>query len=292
MLQKATNAKQANEEAKELELIKLAVASAKLAGEGTITKENLESELKINFNDNIITISEIEDGWSYNSYKIYKNGEVDKLLPKGYQQVEYIESTGIEYIDTGIIPQNGFGFWIDVMPLTEISKNAMSSKIFGTSKKNNGHWGGVELATYPVNPTGQLSWFEKNAVYDPGFQSYTRCQMSDINNIFESSTGKKYNTPFITNSEIAGNLYLFAINTEEGVYANGLGTRLYGCKLYDNGEIVRNFIPCYSTTSVIDVDVVEQPKDTVGLYDLVEGKFYTNANTAESAVDFTPGPEV
>ena len=66
MLQKATNAKQANEEAKELELIKLAVASAKLAGEGTITNDNLNNELRINFDDNSITVGNTSDGgWKY-----------------------------------------------------------------------------------------------------------------------------------------------------------------------------------------------------------------------------------
>ena len=39
-----------------------------------------------------------------NGYRIYKDGRVDegKLLPDEYQQVEYIESSGTQYVDTGI----------------------------------------------------------------------------------------------------------------------------------------------------------------------------------------------
>ena len=51
LLQKATTAKEANEEAKELELIKLAVGAAKITGKGTITFQNLNEELKANFNN-------------------------------------------------------------------------------------------------------------------------------------------------------------------------------------------------------------------------------------------------
>ena len=43
LLQKATTAKEANEEAKELELIKLAVSAAQVAGEGKLTKNNIEN---------------------------------------------------------------------------------------------------------------------------------------------------------------------------------------------------------------------------------------------------------
>lgn len=50
LLQKATTAKQDNEDSKELELIKLSVSAAQVAGKGTITTENLNNELKSNLN--------------------------------------------------------------------------------------------------------------------------------------------------------------------------------------------------------------------------------------------------
>ena len=44
--------------------------------------------------------------------------------------------------------------------------------------------------------------------------------------------------------------------------------RLYSCKIYNNEKIIRNFIPCYRKTDGV-----------VGVYDLVEKKFYTNLGT-------------
>ena len=62
LLQKATTAKQENEKAKELELIKLAVSAAQVAGEGKITTGNLNTELQSNLNDPNTTKLKIKDG--------------------------------------------------------------------------------------------------------------------------------------------------------------------------------------------------------------------------------------
>ena len=110
LLQKSTSAKQDNEDSKELELIKLSVSAAKVAGKGTITTENLNNELKSNLNSETDVV-ESSDYWYYKvnkNYRIYKDGKIDegKLLPDEYQQVEYIESTGTQWIDTKLLATN------------------------------------------------------------------------------------------------------------------------------------------------------------------------------------------
>ena len=44
--------------------------------------------------------------------------------------------------------------------------------------------------------------------------------------------------------------------------------RLYNCKIWDNGTLIRNFIPCYRISD-----------NELGLYDLVNNVFYTNQGT-------------
>ena len=53
--------------------------------------------------------------------------------------------------------------------------------------------------------------------------------------------------------------------------------KIYGCKFYQDGVLIRDFIPCYNKTI-----------NKIGLYDLVESKFYTNAGTGEflKGIDF------
>lgn len=84
LLQKAQTAKETNEDGKELELIELAVAASKVEGEGTLAEDDLTHELRANFNDNSITLTELpqSNGWRYNEYKIYKDGKVEKTPNK------------------------------------------------------------------------------------------------------------------------------------------------------------------------------------------------------------------
>ena len=67
--------------------------------------------------------------------------------------------------------------------------------------------------------------------------------------------------------------------------------RYYDVKIYDKNskKMFLDFAPCYSTTTVTNVDNVQVQANTKGLYDLVEGKFYTNKGTGD---DFIAGPEV
>ena len=200
----------------------------------------------------------------------------NSLLPYEYQQAEYLETDGNQYIDTGLVPENGFGFFIDLMPLTNVDTTSASCKAMGATKRNGGFWGGVEISTYATTNGGQMTWFAKNKWYDPGFKSYTRVQLSNINNHYYSSTGKDYQTPYITASEIYGTLYLLSINNDQGVIP-GAGSRLWLCKLYNNDDVVANLVPCYRKAD-------EKP----GMYDTVRKIFLTNQGTNE----FDIGPEI
>lgn len=56
--------------------------------------------------------------------------------------------------------------------------------------------------------------------------------------------------------------------------SQAVSARLYFCKIYDNGSLVRNLIPAKNSSG------------TLGLYDAVNNVFYTNAGTGT----FTAGP--
>ena len=61
-----------------------------------------------------------------------------------------------------------------------------------------------------------------------------------------------------------------------GAYSKFIG-RLYSCTICENSNYCRNFIPCYRKSD-----------NKLGLYDLVEGKFYTNQGTG----DFERGKDI
>lgn len=279
LLQKATTAKQENEDAKELELIKLAVAAAQVTGNGTITTENLNNELRDNFSDNGIKTDEIQDGWSFKSYKIDKNGKVEKLLPKEYKQVEYIESSGTQYIDTLFLPDSNSGVETKIKFL-----NTLAEQMSGSG------WYNEQRFDFGVGDSGRSfaiaygNWYEvKNSDLDIHiFKIDSLKKIVSVDN-----TEINITTSYHRESDLT--VYLFVRN-RSGALDKISTMRLYWCKLLDNGNINRNFIPCKSTTNVLNAEGNPVPADTKGLYDLVEGKFYTNKNT--DGDDFTAGPEV
>ena len=85
------------------------------------------------------------------------------------------------------------------------------------------------------------------------------------------------------------NYFLFSLN-KGGTSQNPASFKMNSCKILENNQLIRYYIPCYSVTNVINSNSNSVPANTKGLYDFVEGKFYTNQNT--SGNDFTAGPDV
>ena len=68
--------------------------------------------------------------------------------------------------------------------------------------------------------------------------------------------------------------YVFNSHSEPSLMSS---MRLYKLKMWTDDILVRDFIPCYRKSD-----------NVVGMYDLVNGKFYTNEGTGE----FVKGPDV
>ena len=272
ILDKAKYAVNKYSEEEELEQIKLAVLSAQMKNNGNLTTDNLNTELQATFN-NDETVTEISDYYFYKAnknYRIYKDGKVEEgnLLPDKYQQVEYIESTGTQYIDTGEKWKDDSGIEIDVLCKNGIGN--IGYYIFGV-------WNGnvkdrVSLNTYIYSQTGE---FYVETGHDGYVKPNSRQMFLFKNNIF--SCGE--NNQIINNKDIDLNMYIFSLNYINSAHTQRSSMQLYNCKLWSNETLKRNFIPCYSTTTVTDVDGIERPKDTIGLYDTVEEKFYVNKGT-------------
>lgn len=181
-------------------------------------------------------------------------------LPSGYTKLYYIQSNGAQYINSGFKPNQ------DTRVLAEMqcvsSSGWTQSSLFGYSKSDS---------------TQRYEFYQYNhAFYSP----YNDATGESISLITEKiKIDKKYNLTTVNNETISsssyaqfqceGNMYIFALN-EEGSLKNLSGEkRLYSFRIYDDGTLVRDFIPC------------KNPSGVVGLYEIVEGKFYQNQGTGE-----------
>ena len=293
LLQKATTAKQDNEDSKELELIKLSVSAAQVAGKGTITTENLNNELKSNLNSETDVV-ESSDYWYYKAnknYRIYKDGKIDegKLLPDEYQQVEYIESTGKQYINTGLLAKDHIDIYLEI--LGNFSSTAKSKYIFGCSDGTSGsstyHLLGTAYSSSDFVAQHGIGGSEK-IIKSADTDKHTFC-LDFLNNTFSLDSDLIIDLEYNGTIYINQNYFLFSIN-QGGKSQSPASFKMNSCKILENNQLIRYYIPCYSVTNVINSNGNSVSANTKGLYDLVEGKFYTNKNN--SGVDFTPGPEV
>lgn len=252
IIQKAQNAIENNKYAQEEENVKLAVISAKIAGNGDITTDSLNEELNKYFN-NDEKVKEIKQGWTYKIYKILKNGKVEKLLvlPDEYQRVEYIQSTGGQYIDTGVICSQDMSCEIE-----NTFDKLINKQLFGVYQDpRRTHYGIVNAEIYM--PTVEND-FTTEHIFNIDNNYHT---------FFLSSSIYKYDDITIATGEFqfANDLtfYLFARNNN-GVVDDRCASKLTKAKFWYGDKLIRDFIPCYRKSDGV-----------IGLYDLVEDKFYT-----------------
>lgn len=182
-------------------------------------------------------------------------------LPSGYTELEYIESSGTQYVDTGVLGKSGL-----FVKSTFVMNSTGECMLLGC------------YGSYRCFPL----YFDSLKMYYGYYTNYPSTK-------FTITAGQKYSaevsllagdqslkidgetkitSSIATNYTNTRNLYLFAYNNN-GSTALYASAKLYDLQIYDNGTLVRDYVPC------------RNPYGGVGLYDLVNGQFYGNAGTGE-----------
>ena len=92
-----------------------------------------------------------------------------------------------------------------------------------------------------------------------------------VNVVLENSNWYVNNTKIGTAANVGANtktIPIFGVYYNGGSIADRASIRVYSLKMYENGQIRREFVPCYRKSD-----------NAIGLYDLVTNQFYTNAGT-------------
>lgn len=181
-------------------------------------------------------------------------------LPSGYTQLEYIESSGTQYVDTGIKPNQNFGLRLKFnMP----SGNAGCIAGCDQAWQTNGIIIVNNIVSFGSTASGSNLGLNDGADHVLTIDSGVFAK--DGSTIFTGSG--TFQAPI--------NFTLFTLN-RNGINQEYSSCRIYFCQIYDNGALVRDFVPCKNASGA------------VGLYNLVGGQFYANAGTGT----FTAGPEI
>ena len=208
--------------------------------------------------------------------------KVPKLLPDEYQQVEYIESTGTQYINTKVLNKCGFISDIGITPI-----NTSEGVFIGTLDENlNRSCVGYTRGNTTSFQVGDNYYDFENTVEVNSFYDYKISLVSG--NCYMYSNDEKITSMQKEYESSPLHIHIFARNAPKFNKAFSK-IKLHYCVIYSENVLkIRDFIPCYSTITVTDENGKQCPSGTKGLYDTVEGKFYTNQGTGE----FIVGPDV
>ena len=202
-----------------------------------------------------------EDGKTFSGERPY----ILTPLPKGYTPCKYLLSNG-GYIDTGVMADAPVKMW-GVFAGPSAGDYSILAARKGNTRLYLAHvYGGKYQYGYD-----RLYPIRDNNGGDTSIITRLRAdeQFGQCDNTIVQATE-------VANISLNLSLYLFACNYNgTAAFIAPAETRLTSCKIYGAGfatqgeiflDMKRNFVPCLNSDGV------------AGLYDLVEGKFYTSAN--------------
>lgn len=194
------------------------------------------------------------------SAKVKASGEfVTTRIPSTYQEVEWLGSSGTQYIKSGVMT-NGI-----LKQSTEIQPSRISARQLSGS--DYGWYFGVNADNY----------YENSAVSTgimPSLDSFDHLAM--ITN-YTGSTRTLYvngsssiSTASIASSSLNKEIYIYRLNASTAYYVTA---KIKSFKISSNGNLSRYLIPCYRKSDSV-----------AGFYDLVNGGFYTNQGSGTFSV--------
>lgn len=175
-------------------------------------------------------------------------------LPSGYTELEYIETGGNKYVDTGFLPNQDTRAIID---FELVGGYTTTLCIFGTRD--------VNAATTPImynmyiagSNSYRIGYYgTNNVIYLSSIKVRT---IADVNKNTTTING-------VTESQAAAtgqssySIYIGAINGK-GKASYFSNIKVYSFKLYDNGVQIRDYIPCTDESG------------NIGLYDVINKTF-------------------
>lgn len=178
-------------------------------------------------------------------------------LPTEYQEVEYIQSSGTQYIDTGFVVNKSDSYVLEIDGLFPSQAQVYQGC--------NGYMQFFVSSKYGINNESSISVGNRDTVRI-AYANQTATLTVNGSQV-ESKSWASYN---------GANVKLGVLrmgDTNNGWFNGGAASgTIYGYKLWKDEVLVSDCIPCYRKSDNI-----------VGLYDLVNGVFYTNAGTGNFA---------
>lgn len=223
------------------------------------------------------------------------------ILPTTYQRLEYITNNVVRpssngaaqaRINTGIIPNIYTKVYLKFMYIGG-TDNKLDHIIFGSTHVGFPYTSyGLSMSNCTSSPQATGAFYTAFYYSNAGWSTFDCISTSGqyTNVLYEvvfNDNGKFYinNNLMHTATDISpvtieDPIRIFNYYYSASQYTLPGAIRVYSCKIWNNGTLVRDMYPCYQKTNTIN-----------GLYDIVGNVFYSNEVT-EHPEDISAGPVV
>ena len=194
-------------------------------------------------------------------------------IPDGATRVEYLQSSGAQFIDTGVRGKVGVEAEIDVAAVS------MGDKTILGCRKDSG-----DTRFYPVHWANSKWWkgWLRSGTYWSSQEDIVLNTRYHVRSVFKSGEqafyvdGVSKGTPTseISDFDSGLDMYLFAANKYGSDVFQTASAKIYAAKIWLDGDLKREFVPCLD------------PNGTPAMYDRVSGGYFYNGGTG---ADFATG---
>jgi len=239
--------------------------------------------------DNVAGMYDVVNGVFYTNAGTGKfNVGADIItVPSEYQKVSYIQSTTNKcYIRTGVVPTDNTRMEMQIYTTCTDSFYASGSRSAGgtiffgqTGTRTKARVSAsVNEPSVQASTNGTLwSRLSSGQMYEIMLQTNGDGTYDyEINDTTHNKSFEAIGQSYTPMGDVKSD-YDICIFALSGSYIIGGTNRLYKYRLYQGGNLVRDYVPCYRVSD-----------NVVGLYDLVSKEFLVNAGTRE----FTAGPDI
>jgi len=186
-------------------------------------------------------------------------------LPFGYTELSYIQSSGTQFINTGVA-SNSSDYTEISISLKDYSPVSQSALFGGEGATKTG----TGIRYYADGDNASI--FKLKGMYkgnlnasDYGSGNCTLRLYASSGNYFAETNVGTYQLA-TSGGDVSVNMYIFGLNRNGSLY-NGASIKVSEFYIKNGSIYVRNFVPCKNLSNV------------VGMYDLVTQSFFTNSGS-------------
>ena len=212
----------------------------------------------------LLTVNVSADEGTVSGYEV----QVIRQVPTGYTELKYIQSSGTQYIDTGVYGRSGVSSKMDI----KIDELPLEATVVGAQSGGKHAY----LAHYYYSWCCGIGSYSQTGITPVIGTRYTldTALAGSQSSMTVNGTTTSFDFGSV-NVSLGITMYVCACN-KEGIASYFSKVKIYSLKIYEDSILVRDYIPVKNSLGI------------AGLYDRVEDKFHPS----ETDSNFIAGPVV